>query len=81
VPRVDRQAESVCALYARTLASRIEALLDADERSIKALLAATNVRYVGHDELLAVDPELRSFRNLNTPEDYQAWVRTQRASC
>ena len=31
-------------------------------------------------ELFAVDPELRSFRNINTPADYQAWLRSQPAS-
>ena len=80
VPRVDRDPEGVCALYARTLAPRIEGLLDARERSIKGLLAASHVRYVGPDELFAVDPELRSFRNINTPADYQAWLRSQPAS-
>ena len=80
VPRVDREPEGVCALYARTIASRVEALLDAGERSVKTLLAATHVRYVGREELFAVDPELRSFRNLNTPADYQAWIREQPAS-
>ncbi len=80
VPRVDREAQAVCALYERALASRIEAMLDAGERSIKALLAASRVRYVTPEELRAVDPELRSFRNVNTPADYQAWLKTQPAS-
>ena len=80
VPRLDREPEGVCALYARTLAPRIEALLDAGERSIKTLLALSNVRYVAPEELFAVDPELRSFRNINTPADYQAWLKTQPAS-
>jgi molybdopterin-guanine dinucleotide biosynthesis protein A len=55
-------------------------LLGAGERSVKTLLAACNVRYVGSEELLAVDPQLRSFRNINTPADYQAWLKTQLAS-
>ena len=80
VPRIEREPEGVCALYARTLGSRIEGLLDGGERSIKALLAASNVRYVAPEELRAVDPELRSFRNVNSPADYQAWLKTQPAS-
>jgi molybdopterin-guanine dinucleotide biosynthesis protein A len=80
VPRVDGEPQGVCALYARALAPRIEAMLDAGERSIKSLLAATQVRYVTPAELRAVDPELRSFRNINTPADYEAWLRTQPAS-
>jgi molybdopterin-guanine dinucleotide biosynthesis protein A len=27
-----------------------------------------------------VDPELRSFRNINTPADYEDWLRTQPVS-
>src|SRR6267143_4952892 len=37
VPRVDGEPQGVCALYARALVSRIEAMLDAGERSIKSL--------------------------------------------
>jgi molybdopterin-guanine dinucleotide biosynthesis protein A len=80
VPRPDREPESVCALYVRELAPRIAALLDAGERSIKSLLDRSTVRYVGVDELHAVDPELRSFRNINTPADYEDWLRTQPAA-
>jgi molybdenum cofactor guanylyltransferase len=77
VPRIDGEPQGVCALYERGLASRIEAMLDAGERSIKSLLAAIKVRYVAADELRAVDPELRSFHNLNTPADYEAWLKTR----
>jgi molybdopterin-guanine dinucleotide biosynthesis protein A len=80
VPRIDGQAEGVCALYQRALASRVEDLLVAGERSIKRLLAASTVRYVSSEELRAVDPQLRSFRNINTPADYRAWLKTQPAS-
>jgi len=44
------------------------------------LLAASKVRYVTPDELRPVDPELRSFRNINTPAEYRAWLLTQPAS-
>lgn len=80
VPRIDHEPQGVCALYVRALASRIEAMLDAGERSIKTLLAASKVRYVVPEELRAVDPDLRSFRNINTPADYEAWLKTRPAS-
>jgi molybdopterin-guanine dinucleotide biosynthesis protein A len=76
VPRIDAEPQGVCALYDRALGSRIDGLLASGERSVKALLAASNVRYVTSEELRAVDPELRSFRNLNTPADYEAWLTT-----
>jgi molybdopterin-guanine dinucleotide biosynthesis protein A len=80
VPRIDSEPQSVCALYDRALAPRIEGLLAAGERSIKMLLAASNVRYLTEEELRVVDPELRSFRNINTPADYEAWLMTQPTS-
>jgi molybdopterin-guanine dinucleotide biosynthesis protein A len=80
VPRIDSEPQGVCALYDRALAPRIEGLLAAGERSIRSLLAASNVRYVTEEELRVVDAELRSFRNINTPADYEAWLMTQPTS-
>jgi molybdopterin-guanine dinucleotide biosynthesis protein A len=80
VPRPDQEPQGVCALYLRDLAPRIAALLETGERSIKRLLDRSIVRYVASDELRTVDPELRSFRNINTPADYEDWLTTQRVS-
>jgi molybdopterin-guanine dinucleotide biosynthesis protein A len=80
VPRPDQEPEGACALYVRELAPRIERLLESGQRSIKSLLDCSTVRYVASDELRAVDPELRSFRNVNTPADYEAWLRTRPVS-
>ena len=80
VPCVDGEPQGVCAVYERVLASRIEAMLDAGDRSIKTLLGASHVRYVTPEDLREVDPELRSFRNINTPADYQNWLKRQPAS-
>jgi molybdenum cofactor guanylyltransferase len=74
VPRLDGQPQGLCAVYQRALVDRILVMLDAGERRVSALLDAVRIRYVDADELRRVDPELRSFRNLNTPEEYRAWV-------
>jgi molybdopterin-guanine dinucleotide biosynthesis protein A len=70
----------VCALYVRELAPRIEALLESGRRSIKSLLDSSTVCYLASNELRAVDPELRSFRNINTWADYENWLRAQPVS-
>jgi molybdopterin-guanine dinucleotide biosynthesis protein A len=77
VPRVDGRPEGVCAVYRRSLAARLETLLRAGHRSVKAFLAGVKVCYVTPAELRSVDPELRSFRNINTPADYEAWLTTR----
>jgi molybdopterin-guanine dinucleotide biosynthesis protein A len=80
VPRPDQEPEAVCALYVRELAPRIEALLESGRRSIKSLLDSSTVCYLASNELRAVDPELRSFRNINTWADYENWLRAQPVS-
>jgi molybdopterin-guanine dinucleotide biosynthesis protein A len=76
VPRPFDRPEALCAVYQRDLVPRIDALLDAGEHRVRTLLEASRVHYVGAEELRAVDPELRSLRNLNTPQEYQAWLES-----
>jgi len=76
VPRPDREAQGVCAVYATTLVPRIEELLRSGERSVLSLLERSRVQYLDSTALRRVDPELRSFRNLNTPEDYERWLNS-----
>jgi molybdopterin-guanine dinucleotide biosynthesis protein A len=74
VPRLEARPECLCAVYRAGLASRILTTLDAGERRVTALLDGIRVRYVDDMELRRVDPELRSFRNLNTPDEYKDWI-------
>jgi molybdopterin-guanine dinucleotide biosynthesis protein A len=74
VPRLDGRPECLCAVYRASLAGRILTMLDAGDRRVTSLLDGIRVRYVEAAELRRVDPDLRSFRNLNTPDEYQGWV-------
>ncbi len=78
VPRVDARPECLCAVYRASLAARMLARLDAGDRRVTALLDGIRVRYLDAVDLRRVDPELRSFRNLNTPDEYQDWVTSLR---
>jgi molybdenum cofactor guanylyltransferase len=77
VPRVDDGPQGLCAVYDQALAPRIASFLESGQRRVQDLLARLDVRDVTEAELRQVDPELRSFRNLNTPADYEAWLRTR----
>jgi molybdopterin-guanine dinucleotide biosynthesis protein A len=77
VPRLDDGPEGLCAVYDRSLAPRIASFLESGQRRVQDLLSGLDVRYVSAAELRRVDPELRSFRNLNTPADYEAWLTTR----
>jgi molybdopterin-guanine dinucleotide biosynthesis protein A len=78
VPRLDATPEGLCAVYRANLAPRMLAMLDAGERRVTALLDGIRVRYIEAADLRPIDPELRSFRNLNTPDEYEAWVTSLR---
>jgi molybdenum cofactor guanylyltransferase len=74
VPRVEPRPEATCAVYRTELAERIEGLLQAGHRSVRSLLDCSDVRYLDAAELRTIDPDLRSFRNVNTPDEYARWL-------
>lgn len=74
VPLIAGQAQGVCAVYSVRLTALIEQLIGSGRRRVGALLESCSVRYLDEGELRQVEPELRSFRNLNTPADYDDWL-------
>jgi molybdopterin-guanine dinucleotide biosynthesis protein A len=75
VPLLATGPEGTCAVYRTRVAPVIEQQLEGPDWSIRGLLARVRVRWIGDAKLRAVDPELRSFRNLNTYADYESWLR------
>jgi molybdopterin-guanine dinucleotide biosynthesis protein A len=69
VPRLRGEPEPLCAVYGRTLLPTIEEVLASGKRSIRDVLDRAATRYVEEEELRRCDPELRSFINVNTPQD------------
>ncbi len=76
VPSPGPDPEGVCAVYGSGLGPRIEEMVRAGERSVRSLLERSKVRYLDAQAVQQVDPELRSFRNLNSPEDYLQWLNS-----
>jgi len=73
VPMVGGQPQPLAAFYARTCADEARAILAGNgKHSLRALLSRLDVCYVDAAELLADDPQLRSFIDLDTPEDFSA---------
>ncbi len=60
------------AVYRRNVLPHVELLLAADRLRPVFLFDAVRTRRVQPSEMVAADPELRSLRNLNTPDDYRA---------
>lgn len=76
VPRVKAggfeapQPEPLHALYRKSCLPAIEAALAAGRRRAVTFLDDVNVCYLDEDVLRQIDPELESFRNINTPEEW-----------
>jgi molybdenum cofactor guanylyltransferase len=66
--------EPLHALYRRSCLPAIESHLAAGDRQAFCFFPDVRVRYVEPKEIAAFDPDLRSFFNVNTPED---WHRAQ----
>jgi molybdopterin-guanine dinucleotide biosynthesis protein A len=79
VPMLDGFPVPTCAVYAKSLAARARSLVEARELRASALADDVRTRRVAPDELRDVDPELESFLDCDTPEEYAAALR--RAGC
>ena len=69
MPLWEGKEEPLHAYYRRTCLTAIERALDAGKRRFVEFLPDVRVRDVSHDELQRLDPEGRSFWNVNYPSD------------
>ena len=74
VPMFNGFLEPLHAVYCRGLLSTMEAQIRKQDRRIRGLFDHIQVRYVTEAEIVRFDPLKRSFRNLNTPEEYKEAV-------
>lgn len=70
--RHNGHVEPLHGAYRRTCLPAIEAAIRAGERRIISFFPEVRVRTVSPEEVLAIDPRLESFRNVNTPDDWAA---------
>ncbi len=71
VMEIDGFAHPLSAVYRRSVLPQVEALLAQDKLRPVFLFDAVRTRRVQTSEMISVDPELRTLRNLNTPDDYR----------
>jgi molybdopterin-guanine dinucleotide biosynthesis protein A len=72
VPIVHGHPEPLAAFYAASCLAPLRASLAARQKGLCGVLQRLDVRYVDEAEMLAVDPQLRSFFDLDTPQDVAA---------
>jgi len=69
VPRISGWVEALHGLYAKRCEGSIERLIHSGTYQIFQFFSAVSVRFVDEDEVRRWDPDLRSFLNINTPEE------------
>lgn len=75
IPETPGGLEPLHAVYAKSCLPKMEIMLQAGERRILSFFDMAQVRLVPRGRIAAIDPYFSSFRNINTPEDYQLLVR------
>jgi molybdopterin-guanine dinucleotide biosynthesis protein A len=75
VPRTGAGYEPLCALYRATCLPVIVAEIERGNLRIRGIFDKVRTREVEEQEVRQVDPNLRSFLNINRPEDLEAATR------
>jgi molybdopterin-guanine dinucleotide biosynthesis protein A len=75
VPHVANYHHPLAAVYRLEVEATVQRLLAENRLRPFFLFEAVPTRVVEPVELMEVDPELQTLRNLNTPEDYEAALR------
>lgn len=74
LPFIEGRGEQLHAVYAQSCIEAVSQQLESGDFKIDRFFSRVRVRRVEESELRRHDPELRSFWNVNTPED---WERAQ----
>jgi molybdopterin-guanine dinucleotide biosynthesis protein A len=80
LPEVGGKLQPLHAIYRKQCARAIETLAPSGEKRMTAAARSINAKKVDESELRKIDPELRSFFNVNTPDDYQKALEMARLS-
>ena len=82
IPETEKGTEQLCAVYSKTCLSLMERQIKEKHFQIKKMFRKVRVKKIPEDILRQSDPELMSFFNINTAEDYRsakAWLEQHRS--
>jgi molybdenum cofactor guanylyltransferase len=71
VPLVGGFPQPLSAAYRTNILSTVSQMLAEGQRSLQSMLGRIDTRWVPEEQIRHVDPNLESFENANTPEDFQ----------
>jgi molybdopterin-guanine dinucleotide biosynthesis protein A len=72
VPEIEDRLEPLCAVYHTRCAEPLRACLESGTRALHHALQTLNLKSVSEETIRAVDKNLISFTNVNTPEEFKA---------
>ena len=72
LPETEHGPQPMPGVYPTTIASEIASLLEGGRAAMRDLVAAGPVELLSAEDVKALDPEGRSFKDLDTPEDLAA---------
>jgi len=71
VPVFNNEPQPLFGVYSKRAARRMEEALHHEKRSLRGFLRDCNVLYIQETEIRKIDPEGRSFVNINTMQDFE----------
>lgn len=74
------QPEPLCAVYSKECLPVIRRHLEENSLKMSGWLAGIKTRFVPFQKLAEIDPEMRSFRNLNRPEDLRVMYNDKKGA-
>lgn len=81
VPRASGRLQPLLAAYSRACLSPARVATDSGRRAMRAMLDLVRVKIIEEARLREVDPELISFTNVNTWDEYQELSQREQRQC
>ena len=75
IPEIAGRLQPLHAVYRTSCSDALDTMAARGEKRLVAIADAVRARRVAEPELRAIDPDLRSFFNVNTPDDYARALR------
>ncbi len=76
IPRQESWQHPLTAVYRLSLAERCRTLVRQERLKMLNLVEGAEVRVIDVESLRSIDPQLLSFANLNTPEEYESLLQS-----
>ena len=71
IPVFNNEPQPLFGVYAKRVVQRMEEALHHEKRSLRGFLRDCNVLYIQEADVRKIDPEGRSFVNINTMQDFE----------